>query len=118
MTPPADDPSFWLKVANWLWGLLVPATWWMWKKQDDRLGKLEDAKASSADMIELKAAIHSMRANMVTSEQLAKHEESDRADRAERRDTEISLFNKVDELKDSINQRFDTIRDLIMNSRR
>ena len=117
MTPP-EDPSFWMKLANYLWGLLVPAGWWMWKKQDDRLGKLEEAKASSADMIELKAAIHSMRANMVTSEQLKAHEESDRADRAERRDTEISLFNKVDELKDSINQRFDTIRDLIMNSRK
>ena len=117
MTPP-DDPSSWMKFANWLWGLLVPAGWWMWDKQDKRLGKLEEAKASSADMIELKAAIHSMRSTMVTSEQLAKHEESDRADRAERRDTEISLFNKVDELKDSINQRFDTIRDLITNSRK
>ena len=117
MTPP-DDPSFWLKVANWLWGLLVPAAWWMWKKQDDRLGKLEEAKASSADMLELTEAIHSLRNKMVTSEQLNKHEESDRADRKERRETELALFDKVDELKDSLNHRFDAIRDLITNSRR
>ena len=110
----APDPGFWADIAKWLWGLLIPAWLWMWKKQDDRLGKVEDAKASASDVTQLRDAVHSLRNNMVTREDFKGHENSDRADRAERRETEISLFTKMDELKDSMNNKFDAIRELIM----
>ena len=114
----APDPGFWADIAKWLWGLLVPAGWWMWKKQDDRIEKLENARAYAVDVKELKEAVQSVKDKMVTSDQLAAHEASDRDDRAERRETEISLFNKVDELKDSMSQRLDALKDLIMRIQR
>ena len=109
-----DDPSFWKEAAKYLWGLLVPAGWWIFKKQDDRLTRVEEQKAHAADVKELKDAIHSLRNRMVTKEDFARHEADDKADRAERREAEISLFNKVDELKDSVNNKFDAIKDLLL----
>tara|TARA_R110000868_G_scaffold218849_1_gene469665 strand:+ start:5881 stop:6222 length:342 start_codon:yes stop_codon:yes gene_type:complete len=36
-----DDISSWKELAKYLWGLLVPAGWWMWNKQDKRIDKVE-----------------------------------------------------------------------------
>ena len=103
----------WKELAKWLWGLLLPALWWMWNKQDKRI----DEKAGASDVKEIKASLHELRNRVVTKEAFDAHEARDQKDRDERRETEIKLFDKIDGLKDDVNGKFDQIRDLLIGRR-
>jgi hypothetical protein len=100
----------WKELAKWLWGLLVPAAWWMWNKQDKRL----DGKAEAADVKEMKESLHSLRNKVVTKDDFAAHEARDQKDRDERRETEIKLFDKIDRMKDDFSGKLDGIKDLLI----
>ncbi len=43
----------WHEIAKYLWGLLVPAGWWIFNKQDKRLDAMELALKDKADVAEL-----------------------------------------------------------------
>lgn len=43
----------WKDVAQWAWGLLVPAGWWIFNRQDKRMDSLEGAMKDKADKDEL-----------------------------------------------------------------
>lgn len=43
----------WEDVAKWAWGLLVPAGWWIFNRQDKRMDILESAMKDKADKVEL-----------------------------------------------------------------
>lgn len=50
----------WQAIAKWLWGLLVPAIWWMWNKQDARLTKIEDSMYTKSSALERHTAINDL----------------------------------------------------------
>lgn len=76
----------WQDIAKHLWALLVPAGWWIWKKQDDRMNTLEAAMKEKADRAEL--------------------------DR--QRDNISKIFDKIDGLKDDMNNKFDGLKTLLL----
>lgn len=80
----------WHEIAKYLWGLLVPAGWWMWNTQDKRMAALEATMKEKADKAEL--------------------------DR--QRDNISNIFEKIDGLKDSMNDKFDSITRLILEQRK
>lgn len=43
----------WEDVAKWAWGLLVPAGWWIFNRQDKRMDNIEGAMKDKADKAEL-----------------------------------------------------------------
>lgn len=43
----------WHEIAKWLWGLLVPAGWWIFNRQDKRMDLLEASMEKKADKAEL-----------------------------------------------------------------
>lgn len=49
----AHDPGLWEQVAKYLWGILVPAGWWIFNKQDKRMDSLEEAMKTKADNAEM-----------------------------------------------------------------
>lgn len=116
-----EDPGFWKDLAKHLWALLVPLGWWIWNKQDKRIEKVEndmDAQASQKSVDELGEGLHSLRNRVVTREDFKAHEERDERDRVERREAENKLFEKVDDLKDDMTGRFDSLKDLIIGRTR
>ncbi len=113
-----EDPSIWKQVANWLWGLLIPLGWYAVNQRDRKIEKLEiemDQRASQKSVDELKDSIHGMRNRMITREDFKDHEVRDDKDRTERREQEVLLFEKVDDLKDDINTKFNALKDLIIS---
>lgn len=111
------DPGFWKEAAGWSWGLLVPLGWYVLSTRDKRIEKVEETlkdRASSEAVKELSSAIHSLRGRMITREDFREHEVRDDRDRTERREQEILLFEKVDDLKDDINTKFNVLKDLII----
>lgn len=51
----------WKEIAQWLWGLFIPAGWWMWNRQDKRLEDIEDAMKAKADKDEVNKALEDRR---------------------------------------------------------
>lgn len=43
----------WHEIAKYLWGLLLPAGWWIFNKQDKRMDALEGAMKTKADQTEM-----------------------------------------------------------------
>lgn len=43
----------WHEIAKYLWGLLVPAGWWIFNKQDKRMDALEAAMQTKANQTEM-----------------------------------------------------------------
>ena len=43
----------WQEIAKYLWTALVPAGWWIFKKQDERVNNLEKAMDKKADETEM-----------------------------------------------------------------
>lgn len=42
----------WQDIAKWLWGLLVPAGWWIFNKQDKRIDAVEASLKEKTDVSE------------------------------------------------------------------
>lgn len=83
------------------------ALWQLWHGIFGKYARKEDVSVMRAD-------VDAIRATMVTRDDFAKHEERDQKDRDERRETEIKLFDRFDSLKDDMNSKFDSLKDLIV----
>lgn len=45
----AEDPGIWKQLTGWLWGLLVPAGWWIVNRFDREIDKRKDVEAKLFD---------------------------------------------------------------------
>jgi hypothetical protein len=107
----------WKEIAKYGWSLLLPLLVWLWKKQDARIDKQDErmeSLASQKSVDEMAESLHSLRNKVVSREDFRAHEDRDQRDREERRDTEVKLFDKIDQFKDDVNEKFDTLKDLLL----
>ena len=75
-----EDPGIWKQVSGWLWALLLPFVGVLWKKADN---------AASKD--DLKNAVEAI------GKSIDKHIEDDKETRIEIRDTQKSIFTRLDQ---------------------
>lgn len=108
----------WMEAAKWIvTALVIPLLAVIWSMLNGRISKTEirmESLATQKSVDEVAESLHSLRNKVVSREDFRAHEERDNNDRKERRETEITLFAKIDDLKDSVNDKFDAIRDLLL----
>ena len=95
--PPTDEHSFLGQVLAWIAAGIAAIGAWLWTTTMGRITRLEEGKVNQKTF----------------DEYVARAER----DRVERRDTEISLFAKVDSLHKHFDQKFDKLMELIKDSR-
>lgn len=93
MAAPTDETSFLSQVLAWIAAAIAAVGAWLWTTTMGRIAKLEEGKVNQKTFDEYVAR-------------------ADR-DRAERRETEISLFEKVDDLHRHFDSKMDKLADLI-----
>jgi hypothetical protein len=108
-----SDPGIVKQLLDWVWLGFVALLGIVYRMMSGKL----DGKAESADVKEMKESIHALRNKMVTREDFARHEASDQKDRDERRDDIKELFGKVDDLKTDLGNRFDALKDILLQRR-
>lgn len=80
----------WHEIAKWLWGLLVPAGWWIFNRQDKRMDALEAQMSDKA--------------------------EKDEVNR--QRDTQAKIFDQLTELRQDVNDKHAELLKAIYESRK
>lgn len=93
MATPSDEHSFLGQALAWVAGAIGAVGYWLWTTTMGRIAKLEEGKVNQKTFDEYVA-----RADK---------------DRSERRDTELSLFAKVDSLHHHFDSKMDKLADLI-----
>jgi len=73
-----SDPGLWAKIADWLWAVVLATGGWGWQHTHKRIAKVETLAESKTSELE-----HNR-----TKDNVAK------------------IFDKIDEMKDSVNTRF------------
>lgn len=84
----------WRQVAQYLWGLLVPAGIWAWKKQDARLDKLEENSVKKDEFKERLTAVDKVL--------------------EDRRDDVRDLYKEMGELRKDVSRGFSDLKDLLL----
>jgi len=97
MPAPTDDTSFLSQVVAWVAAAIAGLAAWLWTTTMSRITKLEEGKVNQKTFDEYVA-----RADK---------------DRGERRETELSLFRKMDNMRDHVDERFDRLAELIRASK-
>lgn len=87
------DPSFVGQVLAWISGGIALIGAWLWANTMGRISSLEKSK--------------------VEREEFDKYVTRADKGRDEMRETQITLFNKVDDLRDHVDRKFEKIADLI-----
>lgn len=85
MTTPEIDPSIWKQMSEWLWGAMLVPVGILWKKVD-----------GAASKTELKESVSAIGAA------LDRHAEDDKQTRAEIRETQMKIFERLDSLATSV----------------
>jgi hypothetical protein len=93
MASPTDETSFLSQVLAWVAAAIAAIGAWLWTTTMGRITKLEEGKV-----------------NQKTFDEYVTRADKDRS---ERRQTEINLFEKVDDLRGHVDNRLDKIVDLI-----
>jgi hypothetical protein len=97
MATPTDETSFLGQVLAWVAAAIAGVGAWLWSTTMGRISRLEENKVNQKTFDEYVAR-------------------ADR-DRLERRETEISLFEKVESLHRHFDQKFDKLIELIKDNR-
>jgi hypothetical protein len=97
MATPTDETSFLSQVLAWIAAAIAAVGAWLWTTTMGRIAKLEEGKVNQKTFDEYVAR-------------------ADR-DRSERRQTEINLFEKVDDLRDHVDTKLDRIVALIQGKK-
>lgn len=97
MAAPTDETSFLSQVLAWAAAGIAAIGAWLWTTTMGRIAKLEESKVNQKTFDEYVAR-------------------ADR-DRTERRDTELTLFAKVDSLHRHFDAKFDKLAELIREQR-
>lgn len=97
MPAPHDENSFLSQVLSWIAGGIAAVGIWLWTSTMSRIAELEKGKVNQKTFDEYVA-----RADK---------------DRGERRETELNLFEKVDDLRTHFDQKIDKLADLIRNQK-
>lgn len=85
------------QIITWIVGAISFVAIWVWTTTMGRISRLEEGKVSMKAFEE-----YTQRADK---------------DRDERRETELTLFNKVDDLRNHIDVKIDRIADLIRSNK-
>lgn len=93
MPAPTDETTFLSQVIAWVAAAIAAVGAWLWTTTMGRIAKLEEGKVNQKTFDEYVA-----RADK---------------DRTERRDTELTLFAKVDSLHHHFDAKFDKLAELI-----
>lgn len=97
MAAPTDETTFLSQVLAWAAAGIAAIGAWLWTTTMGRIAKLEESKVNQKTFDEYVAR-------------------ADR-DRTERRDTELTLFAKVDSLHRHFDAKFDKLAELIREQR-
>jgi len=92
-----EDTTFLSQVLAWVAAGIAAVGAWLWTTTMGRIAKLEEGKVNQKTFDEYVA-----RADK---------------DRGERRETELSLFRKMDNMRDHVDERFDKLAELIRASK-
>ena len=95
MPAPQDETSFLSQVLSWVAGGIAAIGIWLWTSTMSRIAELEKGKV-----------------NQKTFDDYVARSEKDRD---ERREIEINLFEKVDDLRTHFDHKIDKLADLIRN---
>jgi len=98
MAAPTDETTFLGQTLAWVAAGIAGVGAWLWTTTMGRIAKLEEGKVGKAEF-----ESYVERANK---------------DRDERRTTELSLFEKVDDLHKHFDVKIDKLADLIRNTNR
>lgn len=85
-----NDPGFWKQAADWMWAVLALPIATLWKKADGALQK-DDFKS---------------------------YMEEAKAERKEMRENVIKLFDKIDEIKEDVNEKTQRLTHAIYEQRK
>lgn len=97
MAVPTEETTFLSQILAWIAAAIAAIGAWLWTTTMGRIAKLEESKVNQKTFDDYVA-----RADK---------------DRDERRDTELSLFAKVDGLQKHFDTKIDKLADLIRESR-
>ena len=100
-----DDPGLWKEAAKYLWGVLVPAGWWMWNKQDKRLDRVEEKMFTQDEAKERRKNIEDV-LEARRQDVIALHSKIDA--RAEK------LDDKIEALQQSMHAGFSDLKDILL----
>ncbi len=98
MAAPHDEASFLNQVLGWVAGGIAAIGIWLWTSTMGRISELEKGKVNQKTFDE-----YVMRADK---------------DRGEMRETEVNLFEKVDDLRSHFDNKIDRLAEIIREGRK